>query len=170
MIHALSRLRRSGTAAVEFALVLPLFLSLLLGAWEVGRMIEVQQILNNAARDGARQAASGNWTVSQVQTNIVNYLKAAGLPDYSSKIATTVSVKDLTNPTPAAPALSTDDPLQKATYLDQLAVSITIPFTDVEWLSNYLLPNSSSIKLNGYALFYTTNDKALSQTGGAPAP
>ena len=47
-------------AAVEFAMILPVILTLLLGIWEVGRMIEIQQILYNAAREGGRQAAYGS--------------------------------------------------------------------------------------------------------------
>jgi ABC-2 type transport system ATP-binding protein len=45
---------RRGVAVVELAVLLPFLLVVLLGIWEVGRLIEVQQILNNAAREGAR--------------------------------------------------------------------------------------------------------------------
>ena len=41
---------RSGVAAVEMALSLPLLLTLLIGTWEVGRILEVQQFLNVGAR------------------------------------------------------------------------------------------------------------------------
>lgn len=46
---------RPGTAAVEFAVVLPLLFILLFGLWEVGRIVEVQQVAWNAAREGARR-------------------------------------------------------------------------------------------------------------------
>ena len=39
--------------AVEAAFVLPLALIFLFGTWEVGRIIELNQILYNAAREGA---------------------------------------------------------------------------------------------------------------------
>ena len=42
---------------------------LMLGTWEVGRMVEVSQILNNAVREGGRSASTGQYTNSQVQTN-----------------------------------------------------------------------------------------------------
>ena len=51
---------RRGVAAVEAALLLPLALLLMLGTWEVGRMVEVSQILNNAAREGGRSASTGS--------------------------------------------------------------------------------------------------------------
>ena len=50
---------RRGAVAVEAAMTLPLLLTLMLGVWEVGRMIQVQQILVNAAREGARLAGGG---------------------------------------------------------------------------------------------------------------
>ena len=50
---------RGAAAAVEFALVLPVLVTLMVGLWEVGRIIQVQQVLSNAAREGARVAAQG---------------------------------------------------------------------------------------------------------------
>lgn len=44
----------SGAAAVEFALVLPILLLLLLGTVEFGRVYNAQMQLTAAARDGAR--------------------------------------------------------------------------------------------------------------------
>jgi Flp pilus assembly protein TadG len=50
---------RSGVAAVEFAVVLPVLLLLLAGVWVVGRMIQVHQMMDWAAREGARTASQG---------------------------------------------------------------------------------------------------------------
>src|SRR5215470_4385094 len=49
-----ARPRRDAAAVVELALLLPFLLVVNLGIWEVGRLIQVQQVLNNAAREGAR--------------------------------------------------------------------------------------------------------------------
>lgn len=82
-----------GVAAVEFALVMPLLVVILLGLWEVGRLVQLQQILSNAAREGARLAAqsqtinsTGEPTMIAVSTGtpnvkqtVVNYLRQAGL-------------------------------------------------------------------------------------------
>jgi Flp pilus assembly protein TadG len=65
---------RRGVAAVEFAFVLPFILILLLGMWEEGRAIQVNQILYNAAREGARQASTGVVTNSAAQQVVINYL------------------------------------------------------------------------------------------------
>ena len=48
--------RRKGQAIVEFALVAPLFFVLMFGLFEFGRAIYYTQIVNNAAREGARYA------------------------------------------------------------------------------------------------------------------
>ena len=43
-----------GAAAVEFALLLPLFVSLLLGVVDLGLAVYTQSVLANASREGAR--------------------------------------------------------------------------------------------------------------------
>lgn len=56
------RLRRRGergAAAVEFALILPIFLMLLFGIIDFGYMINRASIINNAARDAVREASVG---------------------------------------------------------------------------------------------------------------
>lgn len=48
------RERQRGVAAVEFALVLPLFLTLVMGAIDWGWFFYIDQLVTNAAREGAR--------------------------------------------------------------------------------------------------------------------
>ena len=50
---------RRGVVAVEAAVVLPVLIIVMFGMWEVGRLIQVNQIVTNAAREGARLAAGG---------------------------------------------------------------------------------------------------------------
>jgi TadE-like protein len=47
----------TGQTLVEFALVLPIFLLILLGLFDVGRYVYMNSVLSQAARDGARVAA-----------------------------------------------------------------------------------------------------------------
>jgi Flp pilus assembly protein TadG len=53
------RARDRGTAAVEFALVLPLLLLIVFGMIDLGRALNAQITLTEAAREGARLAALG---------------------------------------------------------------------------------------------------------------
>lgn len=57
MIHRLQE--EKGSAMVEFALVITLFLMLLMGLVEFGRIFHALLTLENAARQGARVAAVG---------------------------------------------------------------------------------------------------------------
>ncbi len=50
----------TGAAAVEFALILPIFLVLVLGIAEMGRAFNIQVSLTEAAREAARYAAIHN--------------------------------------------------------------------------------------------------------------
>lgn len=51
------RNRERGAAAVEFAIVVPLLLALVLGIVEFSRIYNVQIMVTNAAREGARTMA-----------------------------------------------------------------------------------------------------------------
>jgi Flp pilus assembly protein TadG len=120
MIHRVARRdERWGVAAVEFAFIMPAILALLVGIWELGRLIEIQQLLTNAAREGARQAATGQYTQAQVQSVISQYLSVAGLP--------TANVNST-----AWDVTGNCDPTQ-AVYQDCIQVNVTMPFKDVSW-------------------------------------
>jgi hypothetical protein len=121
--------RRPGVAAVEACFVLPFLFYLLLGVWEAGRMINVYQVLTNAAREAARDAASGQRSCSpysvyvydvngnpllandptiawQAQLTALNYIRNAGLPlstGTSVKVANLGPVGSLSTP-PVLPA------------------------------------------------------------------
>ena len=56
------RNRERGAAAVEFALVVPLLLVLVLGIAEFGRAYNIQTTLSGAAREGVRAMALNNTT------------------------------------------------------------------------------------------------------------
>jgi len=61
-----TRSRGRGQALVEFALVIPLFLLMLVALFDLGRAVFAYNTLTNAAREGARIAA-----VNQDQASIV---------------------------------------------------------------------------------------------------
>jgi hypothetical protein len=77
--------KQKGTVAVELAIVLPLFAILLLGVLEVGSIVHDYQVLQNAAREGARFSAnpanqiSGSQNAGAVlqtiQDRVVAYLQ-----------------------------------------------------------------------------------------------
>jgi Flp pilus assembly protein TadG len=54
--HRQGEARRRGAATVETAFVLMLFILFLFAVFEYGRLLMVRHLLDNAAREGARQA------------------------------------------------------------------------------------------------------------------
>lgn len=56
--------KEKGAVAVEFALVLPIFLVLVLGIFEFGRGFNIQISLSEAARESARYAAVHSMSTS----------------------------------------------------------------------------------------------------------
>jgi Flp pilus assembly protein TadG len=71
---------RPGVAAVEVGWTFMVFVvPLMIGIWEVGRMVQVQQVVSNAAREGARLAAQGS--VIRPDGTVVQIASAAGTPN-----------------------------------------------------------------------------------------
>jgi Flp pilus assembly protein TadG len=69
---------RRGAALVEFAIVLPLLMVLLLGIMEFGMMMRDYIMLAQGAREGARTAAIGG-TVDAVRQQVINTATLPGL-------------------------------------------------------------------------------------------
>jgi Flp pilus assembly protein TadG len=108
--------KRRGAAAVEFAIVAPLFFLLVFGMLEFGRMVMVQQILTNASREGARKAVLDGSTATDVYNTVTTYMSDANI---------TVTTGNITiNPTNPA----------SAAYGDPVTVTVSVPFSQVSWL------------------------------------
>jgi Flp pilus assembly protein TadG len=120
VVHRSRSTARRGIAVVEFAIILPLLLLLLVGVWEIGRMLEAHQILSNAAREGGRQASTGFRSSSEVEKAVREYLTNAGLPTENVKVA--IEVKGNAKADAAS-----------AAQLEELAVTVTMPVKDVVW-------------------------------------
>jgi Flp pilus assembly protein TadG len=110
----LYRRNRRATAAVEFAIVAPVFLLLVFGMIEYGRMVMVQQIITNASREGARTAVLDGATTASVETAVNNYLSSGSI----SGATVTVS----------------PNPPSSAQYGDPVTVTVSVPFSQVSWL------------------------------------
>lgn len=81
---------RRGAAAVEFAIVLPLIVLILVGAIDVGQAIHVSQVVNEASREGARKASRFDETsVDAVTAAVRDYIRGSypGVGDGSIAVA-----------------------------------------------------------------------------------
>jgi Flp pilus assembly protein TadG len=145
---------RRGVAAVELGFVLPLFVLLMLGVWEVGRMVEVQQILSNAAREGGRVASTGTKTTTDIKNSVVTYLVANGITAVTTDNVTVV------NKTNAA-----RDPTQ-AEQLDEFRVTVTIPFNSVRWIIMNQITTTQT--LTAYADWFSMRDIPITVNAEIP--
>jgi Flp pilus assembly protein TadG len=155
MTRRLSRQpRRHAVAAVEFAVCLPFLLLIMLGIWEVGRTVEVQNVMWNSAREAARDASTGQTNLQTVANNLLAYLQSAEPTAFNQGHATTmlpavvtlaanttgytcwdttddrelftITFTDITNS-------SVTDPTAMA-QLDHYQIGIQTPYATIGWL------------------------------------
>lgn len=148
---------RRGTAAMEFAAVLPFLFFLIAGLWEVGRMTEIKQVLDNAAREGARQAATGNENLTAVQTAVTQYITSAE-PGVTNTSGMQILYSDITNS-------SVTDPTG-ASQLDRFTITITIPYSNISW--SILSQITSATQLTSTVDFYCLRDTPVVVTTSMP--
>lgn len=166
MIRMRSRLQtppRSGAAAVEFLFVMAFILiPVMFGIWEVGHLVQIQQIVANSAREGARLAAQAR-TINQtglptqivgeitpasntqnqpnVKAAVVQSLQGAGLTNLSwSDVTVNFTFLD----TPAGSMAGATEPYQGVKN-QRFSVAVSIPFEKVRWTSiGFLNPTTVS--------------------------
>jgi Flp pilus assembly protein TadG len=90
-----------GQSLVEFALILPIFIVVLFGIMEFGRLWEITNLITSASREGARVAAISGTSQSQAINAAQNVLSAANIddavvsvsgPNAASEVTVTVSL------------------------------------------------------------------------------
>jgi Flp pilus assembly protein TadG len=109
---------RRGAAAVEFAIVAPLFFLLLAGIIEFGQAFRIQHSLSNASRRGARAAAVEDSTNSQVEL-LVRAHVANTLGVSETDVTVNITVNGLANGNLAA-----------AEQGDEVSVTVSVPFSE----------------------------------------
>jgi Flp pilus assembly protein TadG len=165
MTRSTARRQRRGVAAVELAFVLTfIFVPLIFGVWEVGRLVQVQQIVNNSVREGACAAATGQYTNTQVQNVVLNYLTNCGVPTTGA----TATVTNLTRGGDvSSPTLGLGGTVQQ---LDSLQVTVSVPFSNVYWIAlNYFVPAGTNMTSNAITVSMVNVPLTIPQTiPGAP--
>jgi Flp pilus assembly protein TadG len=87
-------LSRRGAVAVEFAVVAPILVALVMGVTETTRLFEVQNQLALAAREGARLASmdrsglvADGQSNQKVEADVKDFLTASGLPGDKANVS-----------------------------------------------------------------------------------
>jgi Flp pilus assembly protein TadG len=126
-----TRKARKGAAAVEFALLLPLLCTIVLGMMEIGRGTMVSTIMYNAANNGAQIAATPGASTATVTTRINSVLTANNITAANATISILVN------------GASAD--ASTAVANDKITVSVSIPAsqTSLTSFSTSLLKNTT---------------------------
>jgi Flp pilus assembly protein TadG len=145
---------RRGSAAVECAICAPLICLILLGLLEVGRITAAENVIWNCAREGARDASTGEANLQAVASNLLIYLQGAEPSAFPSGHSTsmiapvvslpantsgytcwdatanqelfTMTFADLTN-------TSVSDPTAMS-QLDRYRIGVQVPYSRIGWL------------------------------------
>ncbi len=124
-----------GQSLVEFAVLLPLLLLILIGILDLGRLLATYVILENAARDGARYGG-----LHSTDPNIASDIQARVESEASGTIINTSQIQ----PVQCVPTSCTDaigNPLQ---------VKVTYPFT---FITTYLFAGLNTLNVSTNATF-----------------
>jgi Flp pilus assembly protein TadG len=85
----------AGAELVEFALVLPIMLLVFGGIVDFGLLLQRQQVITNAAREGARLAVLPGYTTPDVQARVTQFVRE-GINSDSAAPVTSVATVTLT--------------------------------------------------------------------------
>jgi Flp pilus assembly protein TadG len=66
---------QAGAELVEFAMVLPIMLLVFGGIVDFGLLLQRQQVVTNAAREGARLAVLPGYTAADVQARVTQFVR-----------------------------------------------------------------------------------------------
>jgi Flp pilus assembly protein TadG len=181
------RSRRRGTAVVEAAFCLPVIVLFMLGMWEVGRIVEVSNVMWNGAREAARDASTGGDNLQTVATNLIGYLQAAEPTAFRQGDATTLQAPTITLPSNTtgytcwdttanvelftitftdvtAPAVT--DPT-KMSRLDVYQIGIQVPYSTAGWTAAPLITGENRFSVT--VTWACMVDSPFTITGSLPA-
>jgi len=118
--------RSNGQALVEFALLVPLLIIIILGIIEFGRIWMTMNVLASAAREGARKAAVTAPDADQVQTVVEKVLTAADItgatittigPNADNEVTVRVQINYTVVTGSFVPGLSSTMPLSRSVVM-----------------------------------------------------
>lgn len=120
--------RRTGTSAVELAVILPVFVALVMGQIEGSRLGMVSQLLTTAAREGCRVAVLNGSTQTDVQNRVTAVLSPAGITPTTFAISCTGSTT-----------------WNQAPMGTPVTVSLSVPYANVSWMGTPFYFGSAQI-------------------------
>ena len=117
ILQSCPTLGTSGVAALEFALVAPIFIFLFIGIVEMGAVMFIQNNMVNVTRDASRRTATGEFTTAQAEI-----FAADTLVDWGISYEIEVTVPDIGDPTDLSVVASITAPMNEAAIIDFLGL------------------------------------------------
>jgi Flp pilus assembly protein TadG len=115
------RPRRRGAAAVEFAVVAPIFFVLCLGIIEFGRGLMVTELLNEAARKGCRKGIIEGTSTQQIKDAATNFLSTVGINGETAQVIINDGVGNVSE-------------AQTMPAYTEITVIVQVPVSNVTWM------------------------------------
>ncbi len=151
--------KRPGAAAVEFALVVPLFVTLAMGTIQTGLQISAAQTLTTALREAGRLASMdytgrllpGQTLNQKVTQDIKNFLTAENID--GSKVTITITYADGTN------AGSVFDLASTSNDLAMFKIRAVVPYSAISTVTFFPHTNTTI----SASIIYRKGKKALVQ-------
>ena len=129
-----------GAELIEFALVLPLLLFIIMGLIDFGFLFQRFEVVTNAAREGARMAVLPGYATADVTARVQNYVSSGGLATTSTNPS--VAVTNVTIPTGGGPVMQGK----------QVVVTYTSPYLFLGPVAGWFGGSFTSATLTGKAI------------------
>jgi Flp pilus assembly protein TadG len=143
------RVHERGAAAVEFALVLPVLVMILLGVVDFGMVVNAQAIVADAARQGARAVSLGGDSAAGVTAAAKSSQSLLGFSTTSSPTVPVIAVTCYAEGTTSFVAANAESSCSVAETGDIVVVTVTYVY---KWISPAVfgLPGTSSVVKQAY--------------------
>jgi Flp pilus assembly protein TadG len=145
--------RRSGIACVELAVVITFLSTLVLGMFEIGRALQVRQILTDAARKGCRTGIIYQYGNTDIVNDVTNVLRDNGFDSTtfnpsvngnSGSGASTSTVGSITI-TVTDPNGNTLSDALDAPSGTTVSVQVSIPCSSILWIAPTWLTDTTMV-------------------------
>jgi len=134
--------RRSGSAAVEFALVVPFMAMILMGMFELGRAMMVKSILSDAARKACRTGIERDKQNSDIVSEAKNIMTDNGFTGSQFNPPSVGAINIVvTDPNGVVLGDSLDAPSGSI-----VSVQVAIPVSSTAWVAPFYLGTGATLE------------------------
>ena len=128
---------RHGAAMVEFAIVLPFLLFLILGLIDLGRILMLNQMTTHASREALRRAIVPGMTLEEIQSTANFHLDSGGVSLTGREILVLDGEgNSVTNQAKLSQILSNEP----------VTIQITIPYNQNTWAAPTMMGSATLVK------------------------